>query len=100
MTNTLKSLCAISVAALSLAACTPEDQALNKAPGTYKSDVKSTDANGVTTEQKDVTDVSVDQYGHKKAVVKSKTTEKPPGVINGFLNKKTTNDSTTTVEEK
>jgi hypothetical protein len=75
-------LTAISIAALSIAACTPAEQALNKPPGKYESSTSSTDANGVATEQNKSTSVGYDSNGNKKAVVKSKTTRDPPGLFN------------------
>jgi len=73
---------------------------LNLPPGKYQNDSKSTDANGVTTEQKDTTTVGVDDNGHKTAVIESKTMEKPPGFFNGLFNKTTTDQSTEVIEEK
>lgn len=97
MTKTLPALfatCALS--SFMLGACTQEQTALNKPPGTYETTTKSTDASGTTTERKASTDVSVDQYGRKTAVVKSKTTEDPKGLFN----KTTTNQSTQVIQEK
>ncbi len=88
------------VAALTTSACTPENSALSKPPGTYHSDVKSTDANGVTTEHSSTTDVGYNADGSKHAVVQAKTTKKPPGLINGWLHKRTTDQSTQVIDER
>ena len=88
----------ILVSTTFLVACTPENSALNLPPGKYQNDVKSTDANGVTTEKVHTTSVSEDADGDKTAVVQSKTTEKPPGFFNGLFNKTTTNQSTEVIQ--
>jgi hypothetical protein len=96
MKKTVYTLVTVFALALGLAACTPEQSALNKAPGTYEKTTSSTDANGTTTEQKNSTEVSEDKAGNKKAVVKSKTTKDPKGL----LNKTTTSESNQVIEEK
>lgn len=95
MTKHLLVLLTASAAVLGASACTPEQKAMNTPPGTYKSTTTSTDANGTTYKTKDVTDVTVDEYGNKKAVVKSKTTKDPKGLFN-----KTTSSSEQVIEEK
>lgn len=82
-------------AALSAMACTHEQTVLDKAPGNYQSTKTSTDANGTTTTKQSYTDVSVDENGRKRAVVKSKTTKDP----RGLFNKTTTNDTTEVIEQ-
>ncbi len=94
--NTKLTIIAITVATLGLGACTQEQRVMETPPGKYVSKTSSTDANGTTTDTKSVTDVSVDQYGHKTAVVKNKTTKDPKGLFN----KTTTNDSTQVIETK
>jgi hypothetical protein len=83
-------------AALILSACTPEQNALNAPPGTYKKDITSTDDAGTTIRQQQLTDVSVDRYGRKRAVVESRTTEDPKGLFN----KSTVSQSRRVVEEE
>jgi hypothetical protein len=51
-------------------------------PGKYESKTSSTDSNGTTTEQKKVTDVTVDEYGNKTTVIQSKTSKDPRGLFN------------------
>lgn len=94
MKKTLSTLVAVSALALSLSAC--QDSVLNNPPGKYEKTKSSTDSKGTTTEQQSSTDVSVDAQGKKRAVVKSKTTKDPKGL----LNKSTTSESSQTIEEK
>lgn len=77
-----------------LAACA-DDAAIHRAPGKYESTTSSTDQYGTTTKREDTTDVSVDSSGRKKAVVKSKTTRDPKGLLN-----KTTNESEKVIQER
>jgi len=88
-------LIAVSVLALVLSACMDKRSALDNPPGTYERTTSSTDANGTTTERKSSTEVSEDRYGNKKAVVKTKTTKDPKGL----LNKTTTSESKEVIEE-
>jgi hypothetical protein len=99
MMKRLPALVAISVL-IGVSGCAPEHSALDLPPGTYQHDVKSTDANGVTTEKRNTTNVGVDANGRKTAVVESKTTEKPPGFFNGLFNKTTTNQSRDVIQEQ
>ncbi len=95
MKKKLSTLVTVSVLVLGLGAC-EQQSALNKAPGTYEKTTSSTDASGTTTDRKNSTQVSEDQYGNKKAVIKSKTTKDPKGL----LNKTTTSESKQVIEEK
>ena len=92
MTTKLSIISAIIVTVL-LTGCIHENSALNLPSGKYQKDVSSTDVNGTTTEQKTSTDVSVDENGHKTAVVESKTTKDPKGLFN-----KTTTSQTKVIE--
>lgn len=85
----------VSAAALVLVACSPERTALDAPPGNYEKTTSSTDASGTTTKTEKSTDVTVDKYGNKKAVIKSKTTKDPKGLMN-----KTTSESEQVIEEK
>jgi hypothetical protein len=96
MQKTLSVFITATVLAMGLSACTQEQSALNKPPGKYERTVKSTDSTGTTTERQSSTDVSVDEEGNKKAVVKSKTTRDPKGLFN----KTTTSESRQVIEEK
>lgn len=78
MKNSIYSLLTLSAMVL-VAACTPADR---MAPGSYEKTSSSTDANGTTVTNKTKTDVTVDEYGNKKAVVKKKTTTDPKGLMN------------------
>jgi hypothetical protein len=86
----------VAISALALGACTEERTALDRAPGKYERTTVSTDAEGTTTKRESSTEVDVDDEGHKKAVVKSKTTKDPKGL----LNKTTTSESKQVIEEK
>lgn len=92
MTSRLTYLIALSAVALGLGACTPEQRVLNAPPGNYENQTSSTDSAGTTTDKKTSTNVSVDQYGNKTAVVKTKTTKDPKGLFN-----KTTTENSTQV---
>lgn len=87
-------LAALSAVALSVTGC--HDSALDKAPGTYEKTTSSTDARGTEYKKTTTTDVSVDSEGKKKAVVKSKSTTDPEGL----LNKKTTSKVEAVEEER
>jgi hypothetical protein len=101
MQNKLSDLVALSVLALgsalalSLGGCAQEQNALDKPSGTYEKTVTSTDASGTTTQKQSSTVVSEDSDGNKKAVIKSKTTQDPKGL----LNKTTTSQSKQVIEE-
>jgi hypothetical protein len=77
-----------------LAACF-ERTAIDRPPGRYENDVSSTDSYGTTTERKSTSTVGYDDYGNKKAVIKTKTTRDPPGLLN-----KTTTNKQEIIEEK
>lgn len=96
MQKQLLILVAVSALAFGVGGCTPEKTALDRAPGTYERTTSSTDASGTTTERKASTEVTEDEYGHKKAVVKTKTTKDPKGL----LNKKTTSETKEVIEEE
>jgi outer membrane lipopolysaccharide assembly protein LptE/RlpB len=96
MTHTTKISLSIASVALLLSACGPEQRATNMPPGSYEKTTESTDKYGTTVEKTQKTDVTVDEYGNKKAVVKTKTTQDPKGI----LNKKTTSESTTVIDER
>jgi hypothetical protein len=97
MKNTISKLMLVSAITLSTGACNMmhREAALNSPPGTYESKTSSTDANGTTTERKATTDVRVDEYGNKKAVVETKTTTDPKGLFN----KKTTSETKEVIKE-
>lgn len=80
MRNSL-ALIALTTAALGLSACAATNPA-HKDPGTYKSTHKTTTSSGTTYKTDKTTDVQVDEYGNKKAVVKSETTKDPKGLMN------------------
>jgi hypothetical protein len=93
MTKHTLTLVALLTTAVSVSACM-QDSALNAPPGTYEKTTKSTDANGTTTKTDKSTEVYYDEYGNKKAVVKSKTTKDPKGLFN-----KTTTESEEMIEQ-
>lgn len=96
MEKKLSTLITLSVVAFGLGACTYEQSVLNNPPGKYERTVRSTDSSGTTTERKSSTEVDMDEYGNKSAVIKSKTTKDPEG----WFNKTTTNQSKEIIEEK
>ena len=96
MEKKLSTLVVLSTLAFGLGACVEEHSALNAPPGKYEKKTSSTDANGTTIEQRSSTDVRVDEYGNKKAVVKSKTTKDPKGLFN----KTTTSQTNEVIEER
>jgi len=95
MKTSYPALIALSLLATGLGACTQEQSVLNKPPGTYKHSTTTTDASGTTRKQDSTTEVDMDEYGNKRAVVKSKATKDPKGLFN-----KSTSSSTTVVEER
>ncbi len=96
MNTKLPTLLALSVLALGTSACTQEDRVMQSAPGTYEKTVTSTDGNGTTVQRKSSTEVEVDEYGNKKATIKSKTTNDPKGLFN----KTTTSKTEQEIEER
>ena len=74
-------LIAMSAAVLSLGACSSWNPA-HKAPGKYESSSKTTTSSGTTYKTNKTTDVEVDQYGNKRAVVETETTKDPEGLMN------------------
>ena len=95
MKTKLPILIAVSTLALGLGACTPEQRVLNNPPGKYEKATSTTDSSGTTVDKQSSTNVSVDEYGNKRAVIKSKTSKDPKGLFN-----KTTNSSTQVIEER
>lgn len=89
MKTKLKTIATISVLTLGLAACEMHNKPYNRAPGSYDKTSRSTDANGTAYEQDDSTDVSVDSYGNRKTVVRTKTTKDPKGLMNKTTTSKT-----------
>jgi|GEM_PF-2873007 len=84
MKKELSILLVMSVLSFGIGACTQERErsVLNNPPGTYETDVSSTDASGTTTEKESSVVVDEDAQGKKTAVVKSKTTTDPKGLFN------------------
>ena len=100
MKKILSLVIASTLLALTLGACVEDGQvrqqtALDREPGTYERTTTYTDSAGTTVKKKSSTEVSVDKYGNKKAVVKSKTT-KDPKVL---FNKETTSETKQEIEE-
>ena len=85
----------LSVSILTVSACTMNDPA-DMPPGKYERTTTSTDANGTEYKTQKSTDVTVDEDGDKKAVVKSKSTQDPKGLFN----KKTTSSESTYEEDR
>lgn len=95
MKTKLPILLALSALTLGLGACAPEQRVLNNPPGKYEKTTSTTDSSGTTVDKQSSTNISVDEYGNKRAVIKSKTSRDPKGLFN-----KTTNSSTQVIEEK
>ena len=91
------SVIAVFTAAFALSACheTHKSSAADLPPGKYEKSTTSTDANGTTITRDQETNVTVDEYGNKRAVVESKTTKDPKGLFN-----KTTTSSKEVVEQR
>jgi len=98
MEKKLPSLLIVTALAFGLGACAQAQRqsVLNNPPGKYEETVSSTNAQGTTTKQQSSTEVTVDAYGNKTAVVKSKTTQDPVGLFNTT----TTDQSKQVIEEK
>lgn len=76
------------VASFGVAGCT--NHVTDLPPGKYESTSKSTDANGTDYETERTTNVSVDRYGNKKAVVEKETSSDPKGLFNKSTSSKKT----------
>lgn len=86
----------LTATALLAGACSQEQSALHRAPGTYKETTSSTDAQGTTTRRTTSTEVKVDDEGRKSAVVETKTTRDPKGLFN----KRTVSETRRVMEEE
>ncbi len=95
MNKTIPTIITVSVLALALGACTPEQRLNGKHVGSYDSSETSTDAYGTKTVKESTTVVTEDEYGNKKETITSKTTRDPQGLGN-----KTTKKSSKTIEQK
>lgn len=93
--NKFLTVTAVTMLALGVSACAEHRAAATATslpPGKYEHSSQSTDSRGTRTERESSTNVYVDEYGNKKAVVKSETTRDPKGLFN-----KTTTSKTRTV---
>jgi hypothetical protein len=90
-TNQLTKFLAVPVLFTILVGCSPLDQP----PGKYEHSSSATDSSGTTTESKQSTTVGYDQYGNKKAVIKSEKSRDPAGLFN-----KTTSSSEEVLKDK
>lgn len=68
------------VIGLGVSAC--HNNASDLPPGEYEKKTTSTDSRGTKTEREVNTNVTVDQYGNKRAVVETETTKDPRGLFN------------------
>jgi len=82
MNKKLPTIMTISVLALMLGACTPEQRVYHKSPGSYETTETSTDDKGTTTVKTSTTKVTVDEDGNRKETITSKTTRDPEGLGN------------------
>jgi len=92
----LLTVLAISASVLTVSGCMREQMFWNSKPGEYKHSQSNTDSRGNVIEHKRSTKVSVDKNGHKKAVVTTKNTKDPKGL----MNKTTTSETKEIIEEK
>lgn len=63
-----------------LTACTSDPTTLP--PGKYKESYKSSNSAGTDTQTKTTTNVYYDQFGNKRAVQETETTNDPKGLMN------------------
>ena len=82
MNNQLLTIVAVAASAFIVSACTGERNAASLPPGKYEKTTKSVNADGTNVTNKSTTNVTVDEYGNKKAVVEQKTTTDPKGLLN------------------
>lgn len=85
---------AMATLVLGLSACSNASNPAHRAPGTYETERVHTTSSGTTYKTKETTDVRVDEYGNKKAVVEKETTKDPEGLFN----KSTTTSKKTYIE--
>jgi len=85
-------LTALAVTSLSVAACDMQTSPTDLPEGSYEKTQESTNSSGTDTTRTSTTDVTVDEYGRKKAVIETETTQDPKGLFN-----KTTSDSKTVI---
>lgn len=81
MSKKFLTLLAASAVALSLTACDTVGPT-SKEPGVYKTTTTSKNPSGTKTTTEKTTSVYHDQYGNKKATVKTETTKDPKGLFN------------------
>lgn len=89
------SLAALMCFALT-AACTPESRVSSLPPGKYEKSTTTVDASGTKVEKETSTDVQVDAYGNKRAIVETETSTDP----RGLFNKRTTKSKQVIQEER
>ena len=95
MNKTIPTVITVSALALALGACTPEQRMSHKSPGSYETTETSTDDKGTTTVKTSTTEVTIDEEGHRKEIITSKTTKDPKG----WMNKTTTKKTSQTTEQ-
>lgn len=95
MNKNIPTVITVSVLALALGACTPEQRAYHKSPSAYESTETNTDAKGTTTVKTSTTEVTIDEDGNRRETITSKTSRDPEGLGN-----KTSTKTKRTTEEK
>ncbi len=93
-TNT-STIITVSALALVLGACTPEHKMSHKTPGSYESTETNVDSRGTKTVKTSTTEVTVDEDGHSKETITSKTSRDPKG----WMNKTTTKNTSRTTQQ-
>ena len=83
-------------AELGAVACSYEREDDDRGAGGYERNSSYTDEQGTRTENRDSTEVTVDNHGKRHTSVKSKTTRDPKGLFN----KKTTHESDEEIDQK
>jgi hypothetical protein len=94
MNKIIPTVITVSALALALGACAPEQRMHHKGPGSYESTETNTDAKGTTTVKTSTTHVTMDEDGHRRETITSKTSRDPEGLGN-----KTTSKTKKTTEQ-
>lgn len=95
MNKTVPTIITVSALALALGACGPDQRMHHKGPGSYETTETNTDARGTTTVKTSTIAVTIDEDGHRRETITSKTSRDPEGLGN-----KTSTRTSKTTEQK